>query len=103
VWKDVYGNVNGRGNKIVTKACVPVTDTPFIWTDEDGEEIERKNVPQCNDPNPSQDREEGWCRFNSDTEESCPGGYTNLRSSEGMGSYWGKQNYIDYCAPVPKI
>lgn len=96
--KEVIGNANGRGNKVVSKACIPVTDRPFEWIKEDGNII-RKNLPQCSNPNPEY-REEGWCIENEDEGNICNNSYIKFTSSEGMGSYWGKQNYIDYCAPI---
>lgn len=102
--KEVVSNSKGPGNKVVSKACIPVTDKPFKWdaTDDNGNDI-YKELPQCAEDNPEH-REEGWCIYNEDN--GCSGGYimqTSTSESMGKSCLVCKQHYIDYCKPVPVI
>jgi len=103
--KEVVSNSKGPGNKVVSKACIPVTDRPFIWIDENGEE-KYKELPQCTDDNPDH-REEGWCIYNEKEDKGCSRGYIKDKStSESMGrscAFSSCQHYMDYCKPVPVI
>jgi hypothetical protein len=99
--KVVIGNPSGlsKGNEAHRKACVPTTagKQPYGWN-------EIKNgvyVPYCSeDKKEPKYREEGWCLY----DEGCENGYDKFTSSsEDMGKpcAFCKQNYIDFCGPIP--